>query len=331
MPTPLVTKGWRGRVKARSAGQSDTGIATFIVSGATDENAAMDAVFTTFGIEVNSQWDPTDPFNTLRCRSVTPRRLDGPMTFEVVCAFEVPAAGSFQKTVSPLLVPTRYKWDDCIEEFPFDRDIDNNAITNSAHFPPSSPPTKRIIKKIISIRWNAPYYDYATLKAFENTVCTDTIQLPEPGGFFAIFGPGTLFCGSLIPEREYTVHDTFVPMVMTLEGYDQSQFNPGLTEPFQLHLLDEGSVGYRADQVTEGNFCTAAGVQVASDIHLDGTGKPISSKIVLDDLSAPASALHSPPAGSVVETSSDPNWPAVYLRFKKYKKVPFFPLIVGLP
>ena len=361
MPIALtVTESWRGTTEGASANQGDTGMIVFQVVGVVGTSdtsparAAMNAVYAEFGVTVGSSYGGLSP---LVCRSVQPRPVN-PFMFEVVATFDVSPTGYYTPTTSPLLLPQRYEWKDCSEEQPFDRDVNNNPVVNSAGNSPNQPPTKRITKETLLVKRFEAFYDRATYKTYKNTVNSDTVTFTEPNGNTNVFPPGTMFCTSIAPEGTYTAADLCIPMVLAFDCYDLSEIN--ITDPFQLHLLDEGYSGWYqppdsgssgdgagddgddadsgsgSSTTTRGNFYLQDGdgnyAQVSEQVLLDGTGKPLTppsasgtTVYVGNQQGTPVSNPQGTPTGATVETAQ--NNAAVYLKWCRYKAIPFTTII----
>ena len=339
-----VTISWNGTTESATADQGDAAVTVFQVVGPqgtaeiTQGRAAIDAVTAKFNVSVGS---PLGGLSPLVCRSMVPRPLS-PVLWEVIASYDVPAVGNYTPTTSPLLLGPRYEWKDCVETEPFDRDVTNNPVTNSAGDPPKPPPTKTITKEVLRVHVNKPFYDRATFKAYKDTVNSDTVTFTEPNGNENVFPPGFMKCVTIEPEKAYYAADLVVPIVFTFEVYDTSQIS--LDDPFQLHLLDEGYSGWTTGNTSGGSPARASfyvksgsgsgssGSSTASDyaqvtdpVLLDGTGKPINSSYVVDtDGTTPVSNPTNPPAGATVENAQGNA--AVYLVWTRYKKVPFAPL-----
>ena len=331
MATFLPTESYRGKVKARHAGQGDVAVRVFDVVGAADEDEAMDTVYALFGVQVNAPYDPSDQNNVLFCESVVPR-YDGAAMQEVTAQYRVPATGYFQPTVPPLTLPWRYEFGESIETPEFDRDVSGNAVLNAAGDPPSNPATRTVTKKTCSIYVNEAFYNNVTASMYENTVNSDTITLTQENGDSTTYTPGTMKCTSYKPSHDYTRFDTHIPTVRTVEMYNPQDIN--LTEPHQLHLLNRGSQGwYHAgsgdiDQYAgtpiKGNILDARGNQVSADVLLDGTGKPMDTSYTVEG-QPPVANPNGLPPGATLEMSADGK--VTWLKYIRYKSVPFLPLL----
>jgi hypothetical protein len=328
-----VSETWRGRHKARGADQSDTAQRVFQVVGAIDEDDACSIVSATFGVSINSQFpaeSDTSYTNQLYCHTVFPRLIEGNF-MEVTASYGIPKQGYYQITLAPTSLPWKYNWSSVVETQAFDRDITNNPVLNSAYDAPQNPPTKTITYKELVIERNESFYDYATYTPFENTVNSDTIILDQPDGNTVTFDPGTIKCVTICPKHEYTKNDTYVTMAVRLQLYDLSQLS--ITDPFQLHLLDQGSAGYYGGGGSRGNIVNIDGSTPAQNVALNGHGKPLDTSLLISPVAAggapqaPVNCSRGTPPGAVIETAAGSGFVAIYLKWYRYKSVPFASLL----
>lgn len=333
-----IIETYKGRHKSRNADQGDSAQRVFQVVGALNEDDAADELFSQFGVQVNSQFPSSSGSypNELYCNNVFPRYVE-PNYIEVTATYGVPKLGYYQSTEDALSLPWKYHWKTVVLTVPFDRDVSNNPVLNSGWDAPQNPPTKTLTVKQCTIKRNESFYDYTTYKAYENCVNSDQITLTEPNGNNSTFSAGVMKCVSIEPEHEYTVKDTFVTIVITIEIYDPTQVTTN--DPHQLHLLDQGATGYYGDGTKRGNVVNADGSPVSQNILLNGMGKPVDSSLKISPVTAgggPQTAVNcsrGTPTGATVETSvgsgvgTSTTFQATYLLWKRYKAVAFGPLL----
>ncbi len=331
----MVTESWQGRQAGQSPAQGDTGVRVFTYVGIGDEAAARTELKNAFDVHQNAQWDDADP--DLICQSVFARRKS-PLMQELTASYAYAPTGFFQPTADPLTLPWRYTWEPVTLTIPIDRDADGNPILNSAYDPPSSPPTKKVTFWCLRVLSNEPFFDYALFNPFNNTVNSDTITLTQPNGNDTTFGPGTIFCDLIRPTRDYTANDLFVPVERVLHIYDTSQLD-NQTDPHQLHLLDQGSAGFYDDDdgtVKPGNIVDGVGNPVPQDVPLDGYGRPVKAGLMIAPAKdgKPQNFVAAPlgtPQGAVIEPSNNTDFPAVFLRWKRYQPKPLLSLLSPPP
>lgn len=307
-------------------GGADTAQRIFSVIGANDEDDALDELQAQLAIGTNAQWDDV---SLLRCSGVVARRLTAVGAFEVTASYAIPPNGTYPTLpTNPLDAPWSYQWQSVTDTIPFDRDVDGNSIQNSARAIISPPPTKTITYKTLKITRNERFYDQATYTPYENTVNSDAITFTEPNGSVNTYAAGTVKCVSIEPGRAYTNADTFVPIVLSFEIYDLAQIS--VTDPHQLHFLDQGSTGWfsESDKLVKGHIVSKDLIIASSDEPLNGKGKPINENLkILGSNKSPNTAVNfsdDPPAGATVD---DPGSGVFFLVYKRYKTKVFLPLL----
>lgn len=327
-----ITERGTPRTKSRGDNDSDTAVRIFDVVSTGDVNSeddAMDVIEASAppllfgdpaGVAVGMQYKPGVTTGAyLYCKTVAARYI-AVGYYEVTCNFSV---GNYIPPIKPISLPWKYGWKTVTIESPFDRDINGNAIVNSALCPFSTLPTKRISYKALRITRNEGFYNYATYKTYENTVNSDTIELLQPDGETSTFGPGTIFCVSIEPANDYTKLDNWVQMVLNFEIWDLSTLPSSITDPFQLQLLDQGSMSYYSS-TQKGNLYTAQGEECSTDQGLNGFGIPVDTALKVGVQAAAPVAQSSSPPGS---TLLNPTAKAYYLKYKRYDSVAMLPLL----
>jgi hypothetical protein len=317
-----ITERFSGKAKSRGNYNSDTALRIFDVVGASSEDDAMDQVAAMTG---SSLWPAAvgKSFNSsgsfLYCSNVAARDI-------TIGAYEVTATysiGNFVPPADPTKLPWKYLWKTVTIEPPFDRDINGNPIVNSARCPFRTQPTKRISYKSLTIYSYESFYNYSLYSTYENCVNSDTITLEQPNGNSTQFGPGTIFCVSIDPGNAYTSKDNYLQMVRSFELWDLSLLPSSVTDPFQLQLLDQGSMAYFSS-TQRGGIYNSQGEPVSTDQNLNGLGIPTDTSLKVGlALSTPVAVSTSPPGATLL----NPTAGAYYLKYKRYNSVPFLPLL----
>ena len=290
-----------------------------------DVKAQLKAVL---NIDYNSKWDSDNEHLIVQNIRVSRKTAN---YCQIFVSYAVSQTGYFQPTVNPLQLPWRFLWEPVTEPVPFDRDIDNNPILNAAYDPPSNPATKNVTYWCLRVQSFEAFFDYATYKTYLNTVNSDTITLTQPNGNNTAFTPGTIYHLFTRPTRDYTANDKFLPVERVFHIYDLSQIN--ITDPFQLHFLNAGSSAFYGTDGAKGNIVFADGSTPAGDVPLDAVGKPINTKLKVSPATAggdPQAATAAPkglPKGATVENTGNTDFPAVFLRYKRYKSMPLLPIL----
>jgi hypothetical protein len=314
-----VSEKWSGKTKTRATQNGDTAQRIFTVVGAVSDDDAMNNTPVAVGSLYGSG-------SYLTCSSITCRDISIGI-FEVTCSFSI---GNFTLSQNPLTLPWKYDWKNVTIEPQIDRDKDGNPITNSARQPFSTPPTKTINYKSLRIIRNEAFYNYSTYKTYENCVNSDTITLLQPNGQTSTFAPGEMKCTGIEPAQAYTQKDQYVTIVVSLEVYDTTVIST--TDPFQLHVLDQGSSGFWSNggTITKANIWTAPslnstkGEQVASDVQLNGYGLPVDTTLTVQG-HPPVAFSGSLPTGATIDTGMPSG--VFYLQYKRYPSKAFLPLL----
>jgi hypothetical protein len=191
----------------------------------------------------------------------------GPLAWRVTAQYRFGEFGPGED--DPLNEPIEIDWQFIKETLPIDRDVDNNAIVNSAGDPYDPPPSRVYAHVALVIRRNEPLFSAATALAYIDKVNAAPIT---------IAGAGTLdteqmLCDMIAPASSYRADAEYVPVVYRFI------LKPG-TRPHQLRTVDQGRNGWYQDgsDTKPGAIVDGEGNPVLADVRLDGTGKPINAQ-----------------------------------------------------
>jgi hypothetical protein len=292
-----------------------------LISGFTDEASALFAGPIDSGALIPlPQIGDAHPFSPyLICTSNPVTAADGPTSWRMTAGYEVPdiggvaaSSGNTPDDVNPLNRPEIITWRSGEMQVPCDRDLYNIAILNSAGDAPSSPQSRPIKVKYLTIKKYIPFYDPTIYTPFENTVNSGTMTI---GGTMSIL-PGELYCSTIQPTSSYPSGATYVECEFNFElRVDIRMTAPDGTQvsvdPFSLHIVDSGKSGWYLS--SDGNtykspFCNKYGVAFPNEVLLDGGGQPIDPTVfVYGDNGNPSAPVQNPNNAQVFVENPGPN------------------------
>lgn len=286
----------------------------------------MDAVTAATGIDTDSEFSAFD--SHLICEGLQARPISVTV-FEVTAPYAVAPNGSWEVfEPNPLSQPASIQWRTVLVTLPFDRDIHGNPVINAAQDVVANG-TKTFKYHTLEITKNKAFYDYNTLKAYENTVNSEDFHLIDLGNHRIDFPEGSVKCVSIQPARSYTRKDKYVPITYSLEIWEIND-EIATTQPHQYRFLNAGVNGWYDDNGTRkpGRICTAKGDPVSDPVRLDSEGKPLDATYKIRDgtstnLYSPVSAPKVLPDAVAIETTTD----ARYLVWKRYKTSNFWTIL----
>lgn len=323
MPAVATLK-WSGPISGKDA-DGNTAATLWDVVGAVD---CDDALAASGVANINDAFKAGD---IRKCKSVFARQVSVGF-YEVTAQYAVPPTGAWtaQDTTNPLNDPPTILWQTVIETDVFDRDIDGYPVVNPAGDAFSNPPTRTYTHKILKITKNRSFYNYQTLKQYENTVNDAVVTTTEPNGQVVSFPAGSMKCVSIEPAQAYRSNDKFVPVCATFEIFEKTD---GVTtdHPHQARILAQGANGWYSDNgtVRPGAICTENGDQVTSEKRLKKDGTPLDNRYkIKDGAKTPSAAVANPTLVSwaTYEETAD----ACFSIFKRYKKTSFSALFTAM-
>ena len=239
----------------------------FQVSGVATPLDAVNAAIFTFGVAINVQY-PTDA--VLRVKGWPTATRSSFNVYRVEASY---ARGTFSDWQNPLAMPPRYTWQKMQLTTERAVDKDGNPILNSALYPPSNPPERKITYYTLSVVKNIASFNFAQAQQYVDTFNSDTLTVPLAGQIM----PGQCCCRGIMPVGDYNGMEQYLPIrydFEVIQGYEQDP--DGWWDAFKLVFLDQGNSGWAitagGDEVT-GKFMDVKGTE-ASNVFLDSTGRP---------------------------------------------------------
>jgi len=299
-----VKENWSGRSYSQ---RTMTARREFTVSGVVDDLQAISAVPE---LARNVSF-PQDARLLSEGAEVT--RWEGPRFAVVTADFSIPQSGSGSEHEPPpetnkLDEPPRISWQQSESSEPVDKDADGYPILYS-NWVPVSPEVHRIVcNERFTVKLWESSYDRSKATNYRGKINSDAVTLWDWG----TAQPGTLLLVSYLPASELRPDDTPVEVVYTFEIDELTSH--------KWRLLDqgfEGISGISADGKPQTKpIWNASNKEVTQPALLDGTGIPMNSAFTLEGT---AGVSRVGLAGVEVEVGND----AVWLRYKKYKSMPF--------
>jgi hypothetical protein len=302
----LITETWSERswTPQKSASRS------FIVSGATSEEIAVDALRT----KRASYGDTYPSDSSLVAQSPDPMKMasaDGTYNLKVNY---VPVNSASNRSSSQI---GKLSWSIDYEEVeePFEFDASGLVVVNSAGSAFDPGPTTTVIYPILNILRYESNFDLGLAFAFMNRINAYAFTVPNYGPMIGgQVDPGNCLC-QLIKPSSFALGDPFVAVAYRLKfsafGFPSRQMDLGYTGWF----LNPKTNALEPDKFTEGPEHR----EVTFPIRLDGTGKPMNDKYKVGRKGYDAK---SPAPGPKLPLIDSTQW-AKYLLYAKYPRVPF--------
>lgn len=261
---PTVTENWSGR--KHTPGKSAQRV--FVVSyDSTDLASATEpgAEAACYSLVVGGF--PLEP--ALLPQAPTAVRL-GPVVFEVTWPFKPAPDPAFSG--DPLFAPPTFEND--VGNFTdfCEYDIDGNAKTNSVGDPFDPTPTREFTVEFLKVTKWLTLAQLAAAKAFQDTVNSDTINIPI---FPDPIRPGELNCLLVKPVEAIDATMSKAQCVF-LFRYRKGRFemSNGIWDSWQSRYLDTGLMGFDGDGEKD-LFYTHKGQLPSHPLLLDGNGVPL--------------------------------------------------------
>jgi len=252
------------------------------------------------------------PSNTLMtCKSVGVASVEGPTFFVVRATYDMGEYVEFPE--DPLNAPLDISWRPIRTPDAIDRDVDGNAITNSARdpYPPGVISRDYVHLGLVIVR-NEPFFNIVKTLIFQNKVNNNPGYLgPIP------IAAGECKCITIAPATSYKATARFIPIAYEFEFLGLAEEYPD--NPFQIRIIDQGMRGW-SDSSTVDELRNDSDEQVTTDVRLNGYGKPLDSVYTVGSALAMPVEIGSP-AGATVESA--PGNRAVFLRYTRYRSANF--------
>lgn len=237
---------------------------TFTCAFFTNENDVFDALAAQQGVAYGSD-HPGAP-GILYCNDISLRQTS-PIYWEAVASYKL---GQTPDPTKGVIATPKIRWEDADSTEPTYVDNNGDGLLNSAGDP--FPPQGDLYGgDVLTITRNEPYYDPGKNLTYRLKINSDTFS-PLGGAF--TFGPSQARCRSIRPAREYVIGEPFLPIVYRFEIK---------ADGFIKKFVDQGYQGWYNDASAvpqPGTFWTPGPPpeRVATEVLLDGTGKPINPK-----------------------------------------------------
>ena len=125
-------------------------------------------------------------------------REKGPFLFIVTCYYDGitgTAAGGDEGPIDPLTIPPQWSWSFSMSNERIDRDIDDNAITNSAGQSFDPPISQEVPQLVARVVWNLPVYNALFAAEYVGAVNSDV---------WGVFSAGMVLCTQLSGDQVHT-------------------------------------------------------------------------------------------------------------------------------
>lgn len=329
---PVFTRRWSNESRDTVAGERDAlGItATSATVSGTVEWDAYDPTFTSaaavrshaeFPVAINMQHP--DEAGLILCRQYAIKRV-GLRLWRVIAQFESPPPGEdghgAEEDDDPVSQPPQFQWDDIDYTEPVDRDVNGNAIVNSAKQWFANPTSRNFKAFRLTIAVNEASYNPNIALAYVNHVNSDEFQGAAPQ---------EVRCLSIIPTNVYTATTSYINIAYSFEFRSIDIWGE---KPHQPRIKDQGRMGWAdvdgANQRVR--ICTKNGQVVSDDEPLNGHGAPYDQDMTyLDGGDEPVESpswvsIPTPPGATIEDTGV-----AVFLRYDVYPETSFGGLNLG--
>lgn len=280
----VYTNSWEA---TRSDSYDSRTFGTVAVVVSTDETTltpvnVLNATHATTGVPLPSVGQQSDLDTRYFVQQVSVPRFDGPRYATVSITYGLGKGSGEKESEDPLVAPTRFRVRNGVSGEKTDADIRGRPLLNSAGDPFAGTIQTNISAIYIDVIRNESAYNLPQAISFANKINADVFSL---AGY--PINPGEAYCLGIQPERDYTLLDTYVPVVYSFELRERLTLNNGGRKTAFIHrILDQGKRAWasvpggegdslRIDDIATGE--TANPIQVSSDVLLNGNGQPLES------------------------------------------------------
>jgi hypothetical protein len=287
---------WAGR-RLRPSATGWTAERLWTVAGAA---SAMEALTAAGLPTINS---PHPQNSLMKCSDLDASTPEGPGLWEVRATYSIAPGGGDHTDTNNVDATPRLRWGLTITSEEVDRDVDGNAITNSAREPIEPHPQREIYEWTLDYTRNEPFFNLPTATQFQNKI--NSVEVTILGLTFEI---GTIKVAKILPAEEYTLNASFVKMVYSLSFRTYPDVLPVQffksvdTSPHQLWRVDQGYNGWWKDGTTlkRARYVDGDNKAVNTPVLLAGNGTPVNTSFVLgEDTQHSPSNMNTPPGASV--------------------------------
>lgn len=305
----LVTRNWSDNQYRRGVSAR----ITFIVTGVSDEDAAVAAV--------PFQKGSTHPRDSrLIAEEPELSGQPGPSYYPISVQFMRTENGmvSGGGDVEPIDEPPTIFWEPGTDYETIYRDVYGNPIVNGAGFP-FEPQQGPITSLFLTVERNESSFDPAVSLGYMNHINEDSFEIDCGNGIKRGVEPGQCYCHFIGPTSPYNLTATYLRIRYRFELRD---YFPGIESPqrsaFQLLLRNQGRQGWYYDTENEvylpGNFTSTDPEKIISDdILLDEVGNPLDSRYKVEGQAADSPYTTAPAGADAVESDSGA-WYFIYDR-----------------
>lgn len=208
-------------------------------------------------------------------QSVSAPRFKGPRYAEVGISYRLGRGSGEQENEDPLSNPVRYRDRNGITSEATDADVNGKPLLNSAGDPFSGTVQTNISAIYTDAIRNETSYDRPQAISFTNKVNADVFTVAG-----SVIQPGEAYCLGIQPESEYTLQDTYVPVVYSFEFRERLTLQNGDRVTAFIHrLLDKGRRAWiYSDEIVDIYHKNDDGTEpsaASSDVLLNGAGIPL--------------------------------------------------------
>lgn len=255
-----------GRASRQSRKAPWTAYREFIVTGTTDDNAALVAVDGSTSLRVPQEDDSIAAGSYLKCEGPEIKDKKGLGYYVIGCNYSIKTTEGVSGNGNPLEEEPRVNWGVLRQSHQVDVDLDGRPICDTAGNLIANA-TREMGGFSFNITRPEPFFDIQMADAYSLCVNDRDIQI---GG--VTFRKYRLLLDYIIPQGDYTFSAKFVRM-----GY-QFHYLPARIlgeHPWQHRFMNAGDEGwYQGTDKSKGKFVNEAG-EVVTGVRLDLTGKPI--------------------------------------------------------
>lgn len=283
-----------------------TAVREFTVTGTPASDLANEVtVLAQAGIPIVNTVHPQNSNLKVKTRTVDP----GLRMRTVKIAYAYPPKGTWEQNINPLNQPAEVfpQISSYTQQFDRDATVAKNPIVNSNRDAFSSPPNREVLCLTVQFRKYRAIFELPLALSMSNRVNLGSFVLPGVG----TIADGQGWCRAVTVAQPYTTASIYVQVITTIEIREAG---------WDVEILDQG-MRTRKTGLVPVHIVDANGEKIASEIPLDGTGRPKLAGYWAGSVGTAPAAV-SAPAGATLIPLTD----ATYLKYQRYEKGSFAPL-----
>jgi len=265
MPVISIKEDWERRTMEETLDER-TAIRVFTVKFDEGDNPVIRLILTllastpTLSVPQKGDHYPGDDF--LRVVKRTVKTYQGPFVYEVTCNYLHRWGGGDEEAEDPLIKKPEISWLSAVTNEPIDRDIEGNAVMNSAGEAFDPPITKEFNDLVLRYVRNERNFNQRRASEYKGAISSDS---------FLGFAEGTVMCTvfdgqKIYDEKRGDYYQVTYEFQIRFDGWKRKIFDKGFGE--YLGKNEDGSPDWREILDKDGH-------KISEPAYLNGSGKKL--------------------------------------------------------